>query len=175
MLWLGTCQEGAWPDERKKEYMTYRDPTLVGAGNVLHRQSIWGFLQELNITYPEEESMAHLRSRVIQRARMGMCLSGYVLSNRGAMRLLYDVTHSDWKAVDNIVADIARESKIKAYSFSPPFFSQYRYNYRDRDSDIGVKPGPDDWRRPRLPGKEGKALSIKNSAKANLRKLLAEL
>lgn len=72
------------------------------------------------------------------------------------------------------MADVARSQKIKAYSTVPPFFSQFRYNYRDRDSDIGSG-GAKDWKSPRLPGAQGKSLSVKNSAKAGLPRLLASL
>lgn len=74
----------------------YKDPTLVGPGKVLHRESIWNFLQELNITYPEDDTLSHLRSRFIQKAYNGMCTAGYALSRNGAKKLLYEIMHTPW-------------------------------------------------------------------------------
>lgn len=66
-----------------------------------------------------------------------------------------------------MMGDLGRSRKVVSYTVIPPLFSQFRYNYRDRDSDVGAS-GPANWRIPRLPGKEGKSMSIKNSAKAGL-------
>lgn len=70
------------------------------------------------------------------------------------------------------MAQIAREGFLDGYIVVPPFFSQFAHSYIHRDSDI-TEIEHSKWRQARLPGPEGTSQSVKDSAKASLRSILA--
>lgn len=96
LLWTGTCKESPWKDNRKSEYLTYSDATNLGPGPIFHRNSVWDMFTALNLTYPENDALSYLRPRVIQKVNLGMCTQSYALTNKGAMKILYEVSHRDW-------------------------------------------------------------------------------
>ncbi|KAL6720928.1 hypothetical protein ACLMJK_000027 [Lecanora helva] len=109
-------------------------------------------------------------TRIVYRAKRGLCLYGYALSYRGARKLLrYQATRQEFKPIDISMGDWCEDNHdIKCIGVYPQLIDSHKGPGRkSRDSDIGNY-DPNDVRT------QGFTFNIVHSTRLNVDHLLAD-
>ena len=158
LIWLGHCGNEIKPDDERR-FVIRNDATVPDGPRRINFAAIPDMARE---GYDNQ-------TRIVYRAKRGVCLYAYALSYRGARKLLRDqATQSVFKPIDLGIGDWCEQNHdIKCIGVFPQIVDSHKAAGRlSRDSDIGNY-SPEEIRQ------QGYTFNIVKSTRLNVDHLLA--
>ena len=128
LIWLGHCGNEIAPNDQRR-FVIENDATVPAI--------------ERRVNFTPIPDMAregyNNHTRVIFRAKKGLCLYAYALSYRGARKLLrYQGASTVFRPIDFVISDWCGDPDVKCVGVFPQIIDSHKAAGRQsRDSDIG--------------------------------------
>lgn len=145
---FGTCLDQPFGEDdhigeidlKHPPLVAYEDKTLPDLEDTLEQNL--GIMNKYNYTSPsrnqpnaqETNGMKHRRLAIL--TNKAVCLNGYAVSRKGAMKLLYHYSKGITAAIDLAYADLSNKGLIRSWSILPALMTQWKVQDAEhRNSD----------------------------------------
>lgn len=148
VLNLGLCLENPFhagdklsplvKDVNKPPYIMYEDKTMPFQSPMA--ENLISYYDYYNQSWPKVDDPPTTRAprRMVTLSHQPVCMNAYAVSRSGALKLLYHSTRGLYAPIDNIMADLCAEDKLRSYEVIPQVMGQWK------PDDSGAK-SSDNW------------------------------